>query len=201
MRRLLLAVLLSGSALFAAPRALACSLVPEPEAHTVDTALKATDTTPPARPTITLLQVIQDHDSPPGDSCGDVSSLSLELSATDDQSPMDKLGFELEVVGGALPKGLVLPTEAVRTTSYNANRLTWTFGESNQDFSFALRVTAIDEAGNRSTPSDVVLEEGEHELAGCSAAGPTPPAEAAGAMVTALLVAGILRSRRAQRDS
>lgn len=199
MRRALLAFLFAGAVVGAAPRALACSLAAGPIDHEIDATLKATDTSPPSTPTIQSVVLIQDHDSPPGDSCGDISSLSIELGgSTDDHSPADKIGYEIEVVEGRVPSALTLPTQAQRPGPYNnSSTLIFTFGESNEDVWFKLRVTAIDEAGNRSAPSNVVYENGQHT--GCNAAGPTPPSEAAAALLTALVTAGLVRRRRPAR--
>lgn len=188
----------------AATPARACSLAPGPTKHEIDTSLQATDTQPPSQPVIRSITLTQDHDSPPGDSCGDISFLSIELDpVTDDRSPAGKIGYEIEVVSGKLPRALSLPTYAVRPPEYGVAPnpvLGFVFGESNQDVRFALRVTAVDEAGNRSAASLAVEETG---AAGCSATGGGPVT--AGSVGGALLLWGatlaLLRRRKQIRQA
>lgn len=183
----------------------ACSLAPGPTQHEIDATLAATDKQGPSKPVIRTVTLRQDHDSPPGDSCGDLSFLTIELDpVTDDHSPANKLGYEIEVVSGKLPRALSLPAYAVRPPVEYGDAthpvLSFVFGESNQDVRFSLRVTAVDEAGNRSDASVAVEETG---AAGCATTGNAPIS--GGSIGGALLVWGatlaLLRRRKQIRQA
>ena len=183
-----------------APRsARACSIAQGHAEHVVDPSKLATDHQAPSTPTITRIHLVQDHDSPPSDSCGDLSSLTIELDGvSDDQTDLAKIGYEIHLVSGHLPKAFALPTKAVEIGPYGGTtppRLSVAFGESNEDVRFVLSVTAVDEAGNRSAPSEGALGIG---TAGCNATG--GPSSAASTILGALVIVGLgLRARRDDR--
>lgn len=181
---------------FALPAA-ATVYMPPPEAHPIDTAKQATDSVAPSAPVITEVTLRQAHGGGNGISCGPSSSLTIALAAeTDNTSPADKLGYEIELVSGTLPTGITLPTGPVRANdSFDPPKLVWLFGESNQDVTFSLRVTAVDEAGNRSTASAAVEEIGH--ATGCSVGG----ASAASSGTTALLFVAALAIVRRRRGA
>lgn len=170
--------------------------VPPPEAHAIDTTKQATDTTAPSAPVITELTLAQAHGGGNGVSCGPSSSLTIVLaSETDNASAADKLGYEIELVAGKLPTGITLPTGPVRANqSSNPPKLLWVFGESNEDVTFSLRVTAVDEAGNRSSASAAVEETGH--ATGCSVGGSGGNNTASGGATLLLFVAALAIARR-----
>lgn len=170
----------------------ACSPVPPPDAHTIDTALADTDRVAPSVPVLREVTLSQDHGSPRGDSCGDLSSLSISLAApaTDDVTPADRMGYRFEVTDGVLPAGLTLPTGPVRAE--RATTFVYVYGESNADVRFTLRVYAVDEAGNESAAPASMTVVGHHE-AGCSATGRSPSAIS---ILGALGVLGVVGRRR-----
>lgn len=199
-------VVFSSFGVLATP-ARACSLAPGPTKHEIDASLAATDKQPPSKPVIRSVTLTQDHDSPPGDSCGDLSFFSIELDpVTDDHSPADKIGYEIEVVSGKLPKALSLPAYAVRPPNEYSNAthpvLSFVFGESNEDVRFSVRVTAIDEAGNRSDASSALEETGDKELPGCAATGgPISGGSVGGALLVWGATLALLRRRKRIRQA
>lgn len=179
--------------------AIAGVVPPDPPVHTIDTALAAADQTPPSNPVITAVTLEQYDDAPSNARCSASSTLTIELAPmSDDHSDVQHLGYEIRVVSGALPKGLQLPTAAVRPSefgSYNPPRLTWAFGRSNETVSFALAVTAVDEAGNRSAQSAAVEETGT--ATGCNTSTTTR-----GSLASLLLVFGAVAFvARRQRET
>lgn len=198
MRRALLAALVLVSlSLLAPPRATACSIVPGPTPHTIDASLAAQDTTPPSTPVVTQVRLVQDHDSPPGDSCGDLSSLVIDLApVTDNLSTADKIGYEINVVEGRLPRALTLPVAAVRPGPYSSMSppsLIFVFGASNENVDFKLSVTAIDEAGNRSAASLPMQEIGR---AGCNASGSSANPSSLSLLLLVLCALVLVQPRR-----
>jgi MYXO-CTERM domain-containing protein len=109
----------------------------------------------------------------------------------DDRTPKDQMGYELELVDGSPPAGLVIP-EGVSLVGLR--RLDWGDGASDHqdEFSFRLRVRAVDLAGNRGPWSEPATIE-DPGSGGCSAgAGP--------ASLAALAVLAVRRRRPAPRD-
>lgn len=186
--------LLAGAAVLgvALPASATVNMQPPPT-HTIDTTKQATDTVAPSAPVITEVTLQQAHGGGNGISCGPSSSLTISLGAvTDNASPADKLGYEIELVSGKLPSGVTLPTGPVRANdSFDPPKLVWRFGESNQDVTFSLRVTAVDEAGNRSSASAAVEETGQ--ATGCRVGG---DASASGGATALLFVAALAIARR-----
>jgi len=182
-----------------APAALACDPVPEPTEYLARPALAAEDTTPPSTPEIgeAILRQRRPELLETQSRCGSLSSFQIVFapSSTDDRTAPENIGYELEVVDGEPPSALHLPTTPVRF-QYDwavADRFVFGFGESNEDVRFSLRVSAIDEAGNRSSASALVLVTGE---AGCSLAG---QAGLAGSLPTAAPLFGLLLLRLGRR--
>ncbi len=150
-----LAVAIAVAVVAAAPSAQACSLLPLDQ-HQLDPAEQAVDTTPPDLVAVTALSVQRGQAPQPAGcgttatSCDDVGFIHIVIAPTaDDRTPPDQMGYRLELVDGAMPAGLQLPATAVRPFGDRID-LSWGDGPSDaqEAFSFRLRITAVDLAGN-----------------------------------------------------
>ncbi len=182
--------------LLAARGAHACPKQPLITAHVVDPTLAATDTTPPSEVAITGLSVVQQDDLIDRNGCSAFGTLGIDVTAIDDQSTADHLGYEFEIVTGALPDPINLPEYALRPGPFEPEFLVF-FGQSNQDFAAELRVTAIDEAGNRSAPSAPRRVAGTRH--GCSTTATSFSTDAVTTAALLVLFAGWRARPRARR--
>jgi uncharacterized protein (TIGR03382 family) len=118
-------------------------------------------------------------------SCDDLGWVVLSAVAEDDRTPASELGYEFEVVGGSPPEGIDIPTMVVRWF----DRLIWLDGatDTQEPFSFRLRVRAVDLAGNRGPWSEPITihDEGREEdnSGGCSASTGPPSLLALGLLM------------------
>ncbi len=166
MRPALILVAVSLTTLGALPRpAAACSLAWN-EDLTLDPAY-ADDTTPPGEVVVGDVTVHRSDDlGCAGTSCGDNASLSVPVAADDDRAPADRLGFELRLVGGALPRELTLPAGPVLPGG-GAGNLILFFDPDVDELDFVLEVRAVDLNGNRGAPAIVRVV--ERVPGGCAA--------------------------------
>src|SRR6186713_3044885 len=83
-------------------RARACSLSGTPP-HTIDPAMVGVDQTPPLLP-MPVVREIYRHDEGGCDgttsSCGDLTIVNLTNLATDDMTPIHKIGYRLTLISG-----------------------------------------------------------------------------------------------------
>ena len=160
-----LAVFLVLAAPFFPGRARACE--PNiPQAHTIDPAQVGVDQTPPqlAQPTVGEL-----HNNETGgggcigsSKCGWDHSARLTGLATDDTTPVDRIGYRVTLVAGdasGLTLGLSIPSVARGDDSLLL------FWDGDDDFDFTAQLIAIDAAGNESAPATVHISSGG---GGCS---------------------------------
>ena len=138
-----------------------------PQPHTIDPAQVGVDQTPPqlAQPTVGEL-----HNNDTGGGgcigsgkCGWEHSARLTNLATDDMTPVDRIGYRVTLVAGAAPglsTGLIQAVPVLAET--NGLTLFW---NGDDDFDFTVQVIAIDEAGNESAPRTVQITNGG---GGCS---------------------------------
>ena len=159
-----LTVFLVLAAPFFPGRARACDLE-VPSQHTVDPAQVGVDQTPPqlAQPTVAELHNNESGGSGCQPKCGSDHSARLTNLATDDMTPVDRIGYRVTLVAGAAPG---LSTGLIQTVPVLAetNGLTL-FWNGDDDFDFTVQVIAIDEAGNESAPRTVQITNGG---GGCS---------------------------------
>jgi hypothetical protein len=138
----------------------ACSVV-GPVPHQVNPALAATDTAAPALTEQTKVEafIFDSGNSGCGShsSCEGIAMINLKVSVLDDQSPPERIGYRLNVVGGTVPPGIGLPQ--FDTVAFNdIIAIPWSPSLSGESFRFELSVAPIDEAGNVGDTQRVVVE-------------------------------------------
>ncbi len=186
--------------------ALACSFV-GPDPFTVEQ--NPDDTTAPGAVSEVSMQ-IQRGVGPMSDgcdqvmtSCDDLGWLSLRFQAPqDDQNGPEDIGYRLEVVEGTppgdlgFPSTLIIPQGGVSDGEVSFV-FPWLDGASDEQepFSFVLRITAVDRAGNPSDVSEelVVSDSGSSE--GCRS---SPGKFAGGSEAWMMLLLGLFWLRRRQ---
>lgn len=172
----------------------ACSLAGNRE-HYVDSAF-ASDTTPPGAVTATA-DVFRHEDDGDGGGCSQIAScgsyalITLQLDATDNAAPADRVGFEITVVDGTPPRDFNLPQQWVGGGEvylyYSINHRT--------GYDLTLQIRAVDLNGNLGPPTLLNVKETaaeEEEPGGCS----TVPAPSA---VSLALVSALFAVRRRRR--
>jgi hypothetical protein len=128
--------------------------------------------------------------------CDVPSVLIVDLDpGSDDRTKTDELGYQLQVVSGALPEGFDLPAQPLVAT----NRKLYIYGSAGDPrYSVSLSVVSVDRAGNRSAASAPVSLSGEvPSRGGCSAAGGSATGDGA---VAALLLFALMRRLRPRRS-
>ncbi|HET6284083.1 MAG TPA: hypothetical protein VFH73_24210 [Polyangia bacterium] len=207
-RRVCLALAMAGL-LLAAQRAEACS-VAGPVPHVVDSSKQATDTTAPPPPVVTL-QKIKRGQGPQGgpgctssaSSCDDLGTLTLLITAIDEDTPRESIGYRMELVSGRLPEGFTLPgdsrplappDQSGQITMY----LHWGDGatDDQESFDFTLSVRAIDLGGNVGGPTMLRISD---DPTGCSLVGARQSAPSLLMLTLAMLV--LFRTSFARRAS
>jgi hypothetical protein len=91
-------------------------------------------------------------------SCGPGPSyVLLQLTALDDRTTAENLGYKFAIVGGQPPKNFQYD-QILRVDAYGptGNEIGLAFDRDSAPFSFDLEITAIDQNGNESTP--IVIE-------------------------------------------
>ncbi|MBZ0236152.1 MAG: hypothetical protein K8M05_27745, partial [Deltaproteobacteria bacterium] len=166
MRPVLVLVATSLTMLGAPPRmASACSLAWN-EDLILDPAY-ADDATPPDQVVLGDAGVHRSNDSGCGaGSCGDIASVHVTVEASDDRAPADRLGYELRLAGGALPRGLALPAGPVLPGGGAGNIILF-FDPDVDELDFVLEVRAVDLNGNRGEPTTVRIV--DRDPGGCAA--------------------------------
>ena len=166
----LLASLAAVVAIVAAARAdaRACS-VAAPTPHVFDPSMAATDMVPPTLPppTVTVSRGRREVGCGGRSTCDDIGNIRIAVAATDDVTPAEHIGYRMTLEGfgppngGGLPRGLTLPTDALDPVAGEVV-LVWddiADGEA-EDFSFVVRVVAVDLAGNESEPQVLPIWDG-----------------------------------------
>ena len=173
----------------------ACSLAGNGQ-HYVDAAF-ASDTVAPGAVTASA-EIFRHEDDGDGGgcgqyvaSCGSYAVINLQLSATDDAAPADRLGFEITVVDGTPPRDFNLPQDWVSGGEvflyYSITHRT--------GYDITLQIRAVDLNGNLGPPTLLNVKETaaeEEEPGGCS----TVPAPSAVSMALASVLFAVRRRRR-----
>jgi hypothetical protein len=160
----------------AARPARACSLMSNPP-HTLDAQAQASDSTPPGVPAVTVESItrgkgpVSSGCGQSASSCDDLGTVTLLVSATDDQTSAENIGYRIELASGTLPSGLTLPSGAVRAVGGGRLFLVWSDGNTdNQEaLSFSLAIRAVDLAGNQGQPATIQISS-PGSGSGCSVA-------------------------------
>jgi hypothetical protein len=170
--------------------------------HTIDPQAQATDALPPSAPIVTIPSIRRgkgpEHHgcSRTVSSCDDLGLITLQVSATDDQTETASLGYRIELVSGSLPSDLLLPETAVRPATSEGLLLYWMDGNTDEQeaLDFTLSIRAVDLAGNAGPPTAVaVLDPGS---GGCSVARHGPNDSPGTVAAVLFVIAGLLRRGR-----
>ena len=144
-------------------RARACEIA-APQLHTIDPAQVGVDQTPPqlAQPTVAE---VRNHDTGEGclnHKCGSEHSAKLTNLATDDTTPVDRIGYRVTLVAGdASHFGTGLSTPVLGDPDGGLT-VSW---DGDDDFDLTAQLIAVDAAGNESAPRTVQISSGG---GGCS---------------------------------
>jgi hypothetical protein len=129
----------------------ACDLVPEDHGpHVLDPA-HASDTEAPSAPVVSF-EVYRAERESAGcgtyDTCGNGdSTIHVVVSATDDLTPADQLGYRFTILSGYVPPNLRVPADDRRP--WAGDELSWRFaGDYRGAFQFDVEVRAVDLNGN-----------------------------------------------------
>jgi uncharacterized protein (TIGR03382 family) len=167
----------------------ACTIAPL-EDHQLDTAHN-TDTVAPSA--VTASAIVERQDSGGGcagaqSKCGGGAWITIAVTASDNAATVDKLGYQLRIVSGEAPDGLVIPSTAVTPVG---GQLHFYFNaEDRAGFALDLELRARDLNGNLGPPT--VIKVGEPGESGCSTGG-------SGALGGVLLALAALLARRHRR--
>ena len=93
-------------------------------------------------------------------SCGSGPAyVVLDVSATDDATPRERIGYKFAIVGGQPPKNLdYTQVYAIDTYSETGGEIGLWFDRDAGAFSFDLEITAVDTSGNESTPIVIAID-------------------------------------------
>ena len=155
----------------------ACSPIGYPF-HQTDP-LQASDTTAPSAVTAgapTVARFPDDDDAACGAEplCGGPDgSITFQVTATDDATPADKLGYQLTVADGSSQPGIFIPAEAIRAEPDGTLRLHM-YGDGGKAFDVDLEIRAVDLNGNLGPPLVMSISDpGEHG-GGCATSSRVP---------------------------
>ncbi len=151
----------------AVPRGAHACDIGTPELHTVDPAQVGVDQTPPQllAPTVAEIQNNDQSNSGCSGKCGWDHSGRLINLATDDMTPVAKIGYRVRLAAG--PAALHLSPSGERAVLGATDGSLTVFWDGDDDFDFTLQLIAIDAAGNESAPKTVRVSAG----GGCSIGG------------------------------
>ena len=171
--------------------AAACSFVSPAELVIVP----SEDTVAPSVPALGLPSVVRGR-GPRGflnqsvTSCDSSGWIELTASSDDDEALPEELAFDVDLVEGDLPEGLVLPEGPM--TYFPPETLLWVWIDEATDeqepFSFVVAVRAVDQAGNTGEAAEVTLAD-PGSSKGCATT-------TAGGLLAALLAAASVRLNR-----
>lgn len=178
----------------------ACSYA-NPAPFEVDSAMRGVDVQPPALTAVSVGTIKRGQGSRGFVGCGqtvstcdDIGSLTIVPTASDDVTPVDRLGYRVSLVAGKLPASAMLPEGA--TTSI---AVYWLDGatDDQEPLDFTLSIVAIDLAGNESAPRTVHVVD---DKGGCAVAALSRATSATPAAL-GLLLLGWAAARRPRARS
>jgi hypothetical protein len=171
----------------------------------LDPTEQAADRTPPSAPTVSGLRIGRGRGPErsgcgmSASSCDDMGTVIFAVSATDDRTATNALGYRITFVRGVMPPGLQLPQGDVLSGTDGTFTLFWTDGASDEqeELDFALEVRAVDRGGNVSATGTRV-EVQSPGSGGCrvSRGGAHGLPSSTGALLLALLARITCRLRR-----
>jgi hypothetical protein len=129
----------------------ACSALAENSGPLELDAAFAADAVPPSAVIASVSIDADDGDGGGGGGCGTPLCgdgghfVVLNVSATDDQAPAQRIGYRLAVVGGQAPEGMTIPSTAVLSDNGD---LLLRFLNTTSAFAFDLEIRAVDLNGN-----------------------------------------------------
>jgi hypothetical protein len=178
----------------------ACSFA-SPTPLTVDPQAQATDGTPPSAPVGKLDHITRGKGPKRTSTCGmsvsscdDLGSIAITVSATDDQTASDQLGYRVELASGRLPGDLALPTAPILAMG-GYLYFHWLDGatDEQEEVSLSLAISAVDRAGNAGPSATVEIH--SPGSGGCSLVGGRLGSSWATPVVLVLVAARLLRRR------
>ena len=202
-------VFICGSILAVEPSARACSLA-APTPYPVDPAAHAVDTESPSGVKVSNIVVKRGRGSGQGcgggnaeaSSCDDLGWVTFAVTADDDQTLPDEMGYAISVARGKAPFAASQIERPIRPQSDGSLMLWWLDGATDmqEDLDFVLEVRAVDMAGNASLGgASVPVFDGNTACRIGGGRGSSRGVLVAGAALVALIVAGRRRPRRRAR--
>lgn len=132
--------------------------------------------------------------------CGDIAAIRLDVSATDNATPADRMGYLVTVVGGEPPAGLVGESfggiRSTPVTGYGGELIFYFDFNDRAGFQLDLEVRAVDLGGNLGPPTIFSVGEAAPDEGGCRTSG----SATSGGLVL-LAIAGVVLRRRARRST
>ena len=170
-------------------RARACVFA-GPTPHTIDVAMVGVDLTPPslAKPVVGDITRLDATGCDANSECGHTTIISLTNLATDDTTPINKIGYRLTVIAG----GGYTPKTGVFDPGGSGDTFPVYLGADQEDFDFTLEVVAVDAAGNESAPQTVRI----HQDTGACSIGRGARGGVVTLAIVALVLAAAARRRR-----
>jgi len=149
--------------------AAACKIKPYPDQFQTGSPT-AGSLQPPPMLSLVDARVTRSKYAPPGNGdCGEVGSLELQFEAAGASAWPADLGVRLSLLGGSLPPPFQIPAYALVATQGTLN---FAGGDDpSQPMDFTLQATAVDSAGNESSPIEVHVTDPGRQSSGCSFAG------------------------------
>lgn len=174
-----LGLLLIASTFTVSRTANACSF-PGPNEHAIDPAEAAIDDEPPAKIETVGIEIRRGNGPEGGcsqssTSCDDIGSIAIvPTPPSDNRTASAELGYRIRLVGGGVPSGLTIPTEALRVQSsdFPGLYLRWIDGatDDQESIDFTITLAAVDRAGNEGPESAPIRIHHAGSSSGCRVA-------------------------------
>jgi hypothetical protein len=140
---------------------------PEITPHELDPA-HASDTVAPRTPQATFS--IARHEVGGGcaqsDCDGKYANVYVEVTGGDDQTPRERLGYILTIIGGDTPANMYTAVPNGMPAFQPQGSFTYGFDYDDHEYAFDLEIRTVDLNGNVSEPT--LLHIAEHDAGGCS---------------------------------
>src|SRR3990172_7839201 len=163
--------------------------------HQIDPQEQAVDVTPPGAVSVAELVITRgEKGGCENYTCDDMGRIRLTLTASDDRTPAEDVGYKLRFASGERPDAnLFIPAETVHSPMI----LYWEDGASIQEsFDFFLAIAAVDRAGNTGPWTLIEIADGG---SGCGCRVRGGGTASLGIFVLGLGLLGLLRRRWRRR--